>query len=256
MKISSEKQKILIVSDVHQDINRLDKIIKAEDADINVCLGDWFDSFIYDDTSDFIRTAEYLKTFLNSSKNITLWGNHDTHYLSKNQYTICSGYTTHKAKLSNECFGTDKSYIADKFKWYIWIDGKLCTHAGLHPKLIRSVCKNNDDIDKYLSEESEAANRCLKTNQKHWFYLAGRSRGGPERYGGITWLDFDQEYDPIDDLQQIVGHTHRKSKKIQCHRSEGSINPLDADNICIDTNMNEYLTVLNGKWEIKTILGL
>ena len=108
MKISSEKQKILIVSDVHQDINRLDKIIKAEDADINVCLGDWFDSFIYDDTSDFIRTAEYLKTFLNSSKNITLWGNHDTHYLSKNQYTLCSGYTTHKARLSNQCYGDDK----------------------------------------------------------------------------------------------------------------------------------------------------
>ena len=52
MKISSKKQKILILSDVHQDINRLDKIIKTENADINVCLGDWFDSFIYDESSD------------------------------------------------------------------------------------------------------------------------------------------------------------------------------------------------------------
>ena len=36
MKISSEKQKILILSDVHQDINRIDKIIKSEDADIMI----------------------------------------------------------------------------------------------------------------------------------------------------------------------------------------------------------------------------
>lgn len=256
MKITSTNKKILIFSDVHQDINRLEKIIKAEDADINVCLGDWFDSFNYDENSDFIKTAVFLKDYISKSKNITLWGNHDTHYLSKNQYTLCSGYTTHKYTLAVEQFGVNKTHISDKFKWYIWIDDKLCSHAGLHPKFIRSVCKNNDDIDKYLQEESEAANMCLKTNQKHWFYLSGRARGGSERYGGITWLDFDQEYDPIDGLQQIVGHTHRKTKKIQCHRSEGTINPLDADNICIDTNMYEYLTVTNGKWEIKTIIDL
>ena len=32
MKISSTNKKILVFSDVHQDINRLEKIIKAEDA--------------------------------------------------------------------------------------------------------------------------------------------------------------------------------------------------------------------------------
>lgn len=256
MKISSQNKKVLILSDVHQDINRLDKIIKAESADINVCLGDWFDSFTFDSESDFIKTAEYLKSYLNYPKNITLWGNHDTQYLSKNKYTLCSGYTTDKAKLANEFFGTEKSHIADKFKWYVWVDDKLCTHAGLHPNLIRSNCKTNEDIDKYLQEESEAANRCLKTNQKNWFYLAGRARGGPERYGGITWLDFDYEYDPIDDLQQVVGHTFRRSRKVECHKSEGFMNPLDANNVCIDTNMVEYLTVSDGKWEIKSVMHI
>jgi len=256
MKISSDNKKILVFSDVHQDIDRLEKIIKAEDADINVCLGDWFDSFNFDESHHFVKTAQYLTSYLNKSKNITLWGNHDTHYLSNNKYTLCSGYTVNKARLATEQFGEYKHRISDKFKWYIWIDNKLCTHAGLHPKLIRSSCKNNEDIDKYLSEESEAANTCLKTNQKHWFYLAGRARGGSERYGGITWLDFDQEYDPIDDLEQIVGHTYRRSRKVQCHRSEGVVNPLDAENICIDTNMFEYLTVSNGKWEIKSVMNL
>ena len=48
MKVSSENKKILIFSDVHQDINKLSKIISHESADINVCLGDWFDSFFFD----------------------------------------------------------------------------------------------------------------------------------------------------------------------------------------------------------------
>ena len=256
MKISSDNKKILVFSDVHHDIDRLEKILNKEKADLNICLGDWFDSFNYDTPEDFVKTAQFLKNWTVKPNNITLWGNHDTHYLSKNQYTLCSGYTSEKARLSNEQFGLDKSYITDKFKWFLWIDHKLCTHAGLHPRLIKSACSNNEDIDRYLTEESEAADICLKTNQKHWFYLAGRARGGPERYGGITWLDFDQEYDPIDDLEQIVGHTHRRSKKIQCHRSEGVISPIEAENICIDTNMYEYLTVSNGKWEIKTILDL
>ena len=113
MKISSTNKKILVFSDVHQDINRLEKIIKAEDADINVCLGDWFDSFNYDENSDFIKTAVFLKDYISKSKNITLWGNHDTHYLSKNQYTLCSGYTTHKYTLAVEQFGANKTHISD-----------------------------------------------------------------------------------------------------------------------------------------------
>ena len=44
MKISSSNKKILIFSDPHQELDKVKKIIQAEKADINVCLGDWFDS--------------------------------------------------------------------------------------------------------------------------------------------------------------------------------------------------------------------
>ena len=61
LKISSNKQKIVIVADPHNNHTKLDTIITKEDGDINICLGDWFDSFNLDDTSNYIATAKYLK---------------------------------------------------------------------------------------------------------------------------------------------------------------------------------------------------
>ena len=52
MKISSKGNKILIFSDVHQSIEALIKIISHEKADINICLGDWFDSRFFDSDTD------------------------------------------------------------------------------------------------------------------------------------------------------------------------------------------------------------
>lgn len=45
MKLTSKNKRILVLADPHQDVNKLDRIIKTEAADEVVCLGDWFDSF-------------------------------------------------------------------------------------------------------------------------------------------------------------------------------------------------------------------
>jgi predicted phosphodiesterase len=46
IKLDSKHKKIVIVADPHNDINKIDNIIKREDADINICLGDWYDSYM------------------------------------------------------------------------------------------------------------------------------------------------------------------------------------------------------------------
>ena len=61
MKISSKGNKILIFSDVHQSIEAFTKIIAREKADINICLGDWFDSRFFDSDTDYKSTAIKLK---------------------------------------------------------------------------------------------------------------------------------------------------------------------------------------------------
>lgn len=251
MKIDSKNKKIVIFSDVHNDYNRVKEIVKHEDADYNVCLGDWFDSFYYDSPGNYLDTAKYLMEYVDSDKNITLWGNHDTHYIADNPSTICSGYEDWKYLEIDEALGNFRGRIRNKFKWFLRIDDWLCTHAGLHSSHLPHSVKTNDDIDEYLNSQIEIANIKLNTKEHHWFWAAGRARGGYARFGGITWLDFDYEFDPIDVTRQIVGHTPRRPHQIQCHKSEGFLEAIDGNNICIDTSLSQYLTISNGKMEVK-----
>ena len=247
MKINSIGNKILIFSDVHQEVDKLSKIIKHEAADINICLGDWFDSHISDKDEDVEKTASFIKDYL-SSNNVTLFGNHDLHYLFANQYATCSGYAHRKALLIDKIFDEDKATIIDKFNWFIFIDGFLCTHAGLHYNFLPSIIKNNEDVYEYLITQENEANIKIRTKQFHWFYGAGYSRCGDQPKGGIVWLDFDREFAPVEGLNQIVGHTPRKQKGITKYAG--------TENYCIDTSLSQWLTVTNGKIEVKSYRDL
>ncbi len=258
LKLSSNKQKIVIVADPHNHYTKLDTIFKKEDGDINICLGDWFDSFNLDDPSDYTATAKYLKdVFLPNPKNYTLFGNHDIHYLFDASVTWCSGYEPWKYKVIDKVLASDRGSIQEKFHWFIVVDDILLTHAGLDNRHLPPVCATNERVFKYLEEQSNDANIKIRTNQRHWFYEAGRSRGGRSAVGGIVWCDFNEEFQPIDELRQIVGHTnqYRTGKAAQYHR-EGFTNITEAYNICVDCNLSEYITITNGKMELKSYYDL
>ena len=244
MKVFSENKKILIFSDVHQDINKLSEIISHESADINVCLGDWFDSFFFDSDTDYKSTAiELREDFLTKPNNITLFGNHDLHYFFDNKYTYCSGYENNKRDIIKEALNKDINKVVDSFKWCVFIDEYLCTHAGLNNHFLPPTIENNEDVYEYLANQANDANIKIRTDQLHWFYGAGKARGGTEKKGGLVWLDFDREFAPIEGLKQILGHTYRKSGRVTEWRNTG--------NYCIDTNLTEWVTITNGKFEIK-----
>ena len=256
MKIDSKDKKILIFSDPHQEIDKVDDIIKHEAADINICLGDWFDSFYKDYDSDYKATADYLLKYLDTRNSHTCFGNHDVHYLFNSDVAKCSGYEDRKYFAIDDVIGRYRKSVQDYFKWYFVIDDYLCTHAGIHPNYIPSTAKNNDDIINYIDSECERATLAARTNDYHWFFKAGRARGGFARYGGIVWLDFDNEFEPIEDLKQIVGHTFRRSRGIEQHHTEGFSDLTEANNLCIDCNVNQWLTITNGKMEIKSYKDL
>ena len=251
MKISSTNKRILVVSDIHQDIQRLHSIIRYESPDNIVVLGDWFDSHYSDNLDDYTRTAKYLLKFVHQDNTITLWGNHDLHYFYTNDYLCCSGYRAVNDEAITEALHPAFNDVKEKFKWYIWIDDILCTHAGLYPSFISPTVKNNDDIAKFLIEEEAKIRTKIVQNEPYWAYCAGRARGGQYPRGGITWLDFEHEFDPIVGLRQIVGHTFSRTGKIRAHYKECDKNVADADNICIDCNLNEYLIIHNGTIHIK-----
>ena len=144
LKLDSKKKKIVIVADPHNDINKLDKILKKEDADINIVLGDWYDSFTYDEPFDYEATTRYLRDkFLPNPNNYTLFGNHDLHYLYSNPTVMCSGYEDWKYRTIDEVLGKDRGSVRDKFHWFIVLDDILLTHAGLDSRLLPPQIKTS-----------------------------------------------------------------------------------------------------------------
>jgi hypothetical protein len=92
--------------------------------------------------------------------------------------------------------------------------------------------------------------RDLDNGRMHPLVAAGRSRGGREKCGGITWQDW-RELEPIHDLRQIVGHT----PDLRVRRKESG----NGSAVCLDTRLLHYgcvedgvfsdrLTALGEKW--------
>ena len=254
-QISSKNQRVLVFSDPHQEIDKVKRILAKESYDKVVCLGDWFDSFFYNDTLYTWQTAEFLKNLIFQENFTTLWGNHDLHYLYDNKYAICSGYSREKDKVIVKTLGDSFAAVRDKFKWFIWIDDFLCTHAGVHvyhfPAMLSA---DKAGITEWLTKAGKLAELSLINGGTHWFYRAGEARGGSQRIGGIVWADFNDEFEPIAGLKQLVGHTYHPY--ITNCVSDSDIDLSKAENLDIDCNLNQYLIIHNGKAEIKNLYDL
>ncbi len=246
MNIDSKNKKILIFSDVHHEHQKAQKIINHESADVNVCLGDIWDSFYLNDNSDVIGACGFLNEFLSKENSISCFGNHDVSYLYQSYYTSCSGWEPRKQKVIDEHFNRS---LLPKIKWFCWVDDYLCTHAGLHPYFLPPMIGlNKEEITEFLQKESQLAQKALEEKKQHWFFGAGRARGGNQKRGGLNWLDWSYEFEPIKEIHQIVGHTN--GSKVRSYSS------VYKNDICIDCHLAEYLTITNGEMEIKKFVDL
>ena len=255
MKIDTNDKKVLIFSDVHQSWKYISKIVKAEGADVNICLGDWFDSFFYDAPEDVYETACFLEHFLKSPNNHTLWGNHDLHYFNPFRQTICGGYDASKQSYINEIFGRNKTNIASKFKWYLQVDDYICTHAGIHQHHLPPFL-DTKNIAAWLDTEGKIADIKLTARDPFWFYVAGKARGGSAVRGGLVWLDFNEEFKGIAGIKQIVGHTPSRESRIRGWKVNKEVPVQQWNNICIDCNLAQYIIITDRKIEIKKYADL
>ncbi len=95
--------KLLIIPDIHNDYLTAEKIIKKENPDKIIFLGDYFDDF--DDTiQDTNNTAKWLVKSLKQENRIHLIGNHDLSYMTNNPNLRCMGYRTDKHKAIKKHF--------------------------------------------------------------------------------------------------------------------------------------------------------
>lgn len=256
------KKTTLIIPDIHLGHNCAEKIIKSENPDEVIFLGDYFDDFM-DDPYQIRETAEWLVDSAHLPNRIHLWGNHDVHYGYKYRINRCSGYAQHKEWLIDEYV---KPETWKKLKFFHILDNRwLLTHAGMHvyhlPPKIKVLYKNRSqflkELTNHLNDWSHIAVRHMANNEEDWFSGAGRSRGGFLHVGGIYWCDFISEFSPIRGLNQIVGHTPSKtpkwanllpdSEEVSLIPNEGFYplpenldNPEYSFNLCLDTKLKYY----------------
>jgi len=246
----------LIVPDVHEKIVKLVRILGLYEPSVDWVLfvGDFMDRYENKGLPTQLThdTCIWLGANLANPKYRFMYGNHDIHYAFSNSDIKCSGYKPSKQKI----FSTHiKPNLLKYFHLLTWIDQVpaeqplggprewLVSHAGLHPLLLHPIHGYDKDA---LDEMATVALEDLKFGRVHPWLQPGKSRGGFQKVGGIDWLDWNEEFEPIEGLNQIVGHTHGEIPRVK--ETAGSFN------LCIDTGFQHVIMVDNGKIEIVEIL--
>lgn len=240
-----EGKKVVIIPDVHHDIDWVESILgKETDHDFVIWLGDWFDTNkkgLYGARA----TAEWLVNRMdNNPDDIFLIGNHDMSY-NESSYRLnphgehrCSGWTRNKAQKIKDI--VTRSHWK-RFEPFIILNNSwLLSHAGFSRKLLSCY----DDIDANLKRLYAKAKDVIEfPMMKNEMFNVGPVRGGFDAFSGITWLDFKYEFQNVPEVpyKQIVGHT-TTYKMVLSHKF----------NFDIDATQTAYALIENNEIIIKS----
>ena len=217
--------KVAIIPDVHEKLDRLDNLV-LDDADHEIYLGDWFDSFAAFDEDRIRHTCDIINNLAQREDVTLLLGNHDVHYFFDNTGYTCSGYELRKKRIIKHLIPEETIL---KFKVFTRVGPYLVSHAGF--------CEGTLQYATDL-----VANEAIRTSLAGGYdalFGAGKARGGYQKFGGPTWLDFNYEFEHIDDIPQIVGHT--QDKAVRAKGKTQAASKVDEDgNIIVDVGLMSY----------------
>lgn len=188
--------KHVFVGDIHGKVNMVEKALALEGK--KVFVGDIIDS--YDrSVEDHKKCYDLIFDAIEKGEAECLFGNHELSYILPHIHG-CSGKSSDREQLMVHYGPLCQKY----FKPYLMI-GKdlLVTHAGLNRRIWESAKLTLGILADWLKDGWQ----CPQTHPVHW---VGRARGGVAPVGGIFWSDFNTEFQPIDELKQIFGHTRGK----------------------------------------------
>ena len=243
--------KILVIPDIHEDLEFLKYIIAVEDAaafDHVVLLGDYFDPpGVVNPCESKLQQVAWtlvgLKELLGDRLHM-LCGNHDLPYYALRP--ACGerggdpnevigqwiGNTTlERAEIINAIWNED---LWKTLKGAVLLDGWLFSHAGVHPDWWPKGVDDVQDAYRIFQERWCYAFDTIYEFEEDPIFAAGKARGGLAEVGGPLWLDWNQEFEDALEVPQIVGHT-RCVKQTQKGRS-----------YCIDMAQAAYVIVDDG----------
>jgi hypothetical protein len=218
----------LIIPDIHHKVELAERILDKHPRLPAIFLGDYFDDF-HDTPADMETTCRWLQRKTAEKRHTFLLGNHCFAYISYElgvRWGYCSGWALAKQQVFHEYFRGDTFLKAGK--WMVQCQGWLISHAGV----TREIFPAGEIMD-----WARTAERALTEGVMHAAFLAGRERGGPAKYGGILWCDWNA-FEPVKDVPQIVGHTPAADVRYK------------GNSVCLDTHLHHYGLLDNGELTI------
>lgn len=207
--------KTLVISDIHNHTGWVENALTAYkekfDYDEVVFLGDYFDDF-GDNAYDAGRTAIWLKASLHKPNRIHLIGNHDIPYMiPSNDFLWCPGFTPDKCRrIRNELTADDFKLLRPAY----FSNDHLLSHAGFTKEFTTNTVTGIVANPAQLIERAVIEMELLKGGLPQPLFQAGY-RMATGLTGGITWCDWDDEFEATQGINQIVGHTpHRDVRMI------------------------------------------
>ncbi|TAG32523.1 MAG: hypothetical protein EAZ36_02130 [Verrucomicrobia bacterium] len=230
----TEALRCVIIPDVHQNIAWVERILDHEKgANLIVFLGDYFDFRQgLDRRASVADTCQFLnKARLHlGSRAVFLLGNHDVQYLEAR--SACLTFRTPRhlryacgASFRHSAAKEIAKHLAPEF-WSqtclcVGVNGWLLSHAGL-ASAHWPVRPTLDESLAALQQICRAAHQSITKPTPipcHPLLTAGRVRGGDAFVGGLTWLDWDDEFADELPMPQVVGHTSNQLGARQKGRS-------------------------------------
>ena len=250
--------KLLVVPDIHEDLDFLKYIIAKEDFatfDHIVLLGDYFGppGVVNPDEDNLQRMAVTLmglKEILSDRLHM-LCGNHDLPYYALRP--VCGENTGKPNPVISQWLGATTCERAEiinaawseefwkSLKGAVLLDGWLFSHAGVHPNWWPESGKTPEEKMQRFDAYWEYAFEHIYEEAEDPIFAAGTARGGLAQHGGPLWLDWDAEFEDSLEVSQIAGHT-RCAKQTQKGRS-----------YCIDMAKSAYAIVENGEVQLNIV---
>lgn len=215
-----------------------------------VFLGDAFHSHDSPPQVTGLReTARWYAGLIDRPATTVLLGNHDAPLMES--WSQARQFRA-KRPLLHGCSGFRNNHAIDAAKEIVWeqwrkaqlfavVNGWLCSHAGVHPSFWRPLLSDEANLAALWRDAQEALD--MLPFKVHPLLACGFARGGTDDHGGVTWLDWDCEFeDERGILPQLVGHTSR----FDLHRRVGR-------SWCIDSGVGYVLLHEDGTIEHKTL---
>ena len=225
--------KTIFIGDVHCKPH-WKKIVKKENADRVIFIGDYFDSFDpCTPVEQLHNIKEILDYKLTSGKDVILLiGNHDYHYIPGTE-DKCSGYQLLGAISYGHFFKENLHH----FQMCYQSGNLLCSHAGVSIEWLADIGYEGwDDIAGFVND--------VFKYQPNNFGFRGRDPYGDDTYQTPIWIRpkslmrANKKSFLKRDFIQIVGHTHMSQIDVKGFTTGGRYFFIDC--------MPEYLILEDG----------